>query len=100
MERIFNKASVIKLLKEGLTKPNPENPNRMMWTLEDLDKPSVGWIECVNSTKGNKAFPQGYKGVEFQNLARIETPKPKPPEEKVEVVDPRDYSTDEEQTYF
>ena len=50
MERVFNQASVIKLLKEGLTRPNPSDPTRMMWTLEDLDKPSPGWIECVNNT--------------------------------------------------
>ena len=94
MERVFNQASVIKLLKEGLTRPNPSDPTRMMWTLEDLDKPSPGWTECVNNTKGNKAFPLGYQGIEFHNLARVKTPKPKPkpPEEKVELTNPKDFS--------
>ena len=36
MERIFDKASLIRLLKEGLNKRNPANPKRMMWTLEEL----------------------------------------------------------------
>jgi len=91
MERIFDQASIIKLLKDGLQKPNPKNPDRMMWTLEDLDKPPPGWTDCVNNTKGNKAFPQGYQGVEYQNLARIkEAP---PPQEKVEVINPKDYPT-------
>ena len=92
MEKVFNQASVIKLLKEGLTRPNPSDPTRMMWTLEDLDKPSPGWTECVNNTKCNPAFPQGYQGVKFRNLARVKTPKPKPKpiEEKVELTDPKD----------
>ena len=90
MERIFDQASIIKLLKDGLKKPNPKNPDRMMWTLEDLDKPPPGWTECVNNTKGNKAFPQGYQGVKYQNLARVKKPKPKPKEEKVQLTDPKD----------
>ena len=92
MEKVFNQASVIKLLKEGLTRPNPSDPTRMMWTLEELDKPSPGWNECVNNTKGNPAFPQGYKGVKYQNLARVE--EPKPPEEKVELTNPKDLPPD------
>ena len=86
MERIFDQASVIKLLKDGIKKG--------YWTLEDLDKPSPGWTECVNNTKGNKAFPLGYQGIEFRNLARVKTPKPKPkpPEEKVELTNPKDFS--------
>ena len=91
MERIFNQASVIKLLKDGLKKPNPKNPDRMMWTLEDLDTPPSGWTEVVNNCKGNPAFPQGYQGVEYKNLARVEEPKPKPIEEKVELTDPKDF---------
>tara|TARA_Y100000401_G_C8222701_1_gene174117 strand:+ start:373 stop:645 length:273 start_codon:yes stop_codon:yes gene_type:complete len=86
MERIFDQASVIKLLKDGIKKG--------YWTLEDLDKPSPGWTECVNNTKGNGVFPSEYKGVKFRNLARVETPKPKPkpPEEKVELTNPKDFS--------
>ena len=48
-------------------------------------------ITGINNTKGNKAFPKGYQGVEYKNLARIkEAP---PPEEKVEVINPKDYPT-------
>ena len=38
MERLFDQASLIKTLQDGLKKPNPKNPDLMMWTLEDLDK--------------------------------------------------------------
>ena len=87
MERIFDQASVIKLLKDGIKKG--------YWTLEDLDKPSPGWTECVNNTKGNGVFPSEYKGVKFRNLARLATPKPKPKptEEKVELTNPKDLPT-------
>ena len=89
MERIFDQAAIIKLLKDGLKKPNPKNPDRMMWTLEDLDKPPPGFTDCVNNTKGNKAFPQGYQGGKYRNLARVETP-PKQ-QEKIEIIDPKDF---------
>ena len=88
MKRIFDKVSVMKLLKDGLNKPNPKDPESMMWTLEDLDTPPPGWTEVVNNCKGNPAFPQGYQGVEYKNLAR--KPDPKPVEEKVELIDPKD----------
>tara|TARA_A100001201_G_scaffold107782_1_gene92192 strand:+ start:21 stop:302 length:282 start_codon:yes stop_codon:yes gene_type:complete len=91
MERLFDQASLIKILQDGLKKPNPKNPDRMMWTLEDLDKPPPGWTECVNNTKGNKAFPQGYQGVKYRNLARVERP-PKQ-QEKIEIIDPKDFPT-------
>ena len=85
MEIIFNKASVIKLLKDGIKKG--------YWTLEDLDKPSPQWQEVVDICNNNPSFyPGGYKGIKFQNLARLATPKPKPKpiEEKVELTDPKD----------
>ncbi len=93
MKRLFDQTSLMKLLKDGLKKPNPKNPNLMMWTLEDLDKPPPGWLEVVNNCKGNPAFPQGYQGVEYKNLARVKIQKPKPAEEKVELTNPKDYPT-------
>ena len=63
----------------------------MMWTLEDLDQPPPGWIEVMNDCKGNPLFPQGYQGVEYQNLARVK--EPEPIEEKVELTDPKDLPT-------
>ena len=84
MEKLFD-ISVINTLKDGIKKG--------WWTIKDLDKPPPGWIECVNNCKGNPAFPQGYQGVEYQNLARVKIQKPKPAEEKVEVINPKDYPT-------
>ena len=82
MQKLFD-ISVVNTLKDGIKKG--------WWTLKDLDKPPPGWTECVNNCKGNPAFPQGYQGVEYKNLARIkEAP---PPEEKVEVINPKDYPT-------
>jgi len=89
VKRLFDKVSLLKLLKDGLNKPNPKNPEVKMWTLEDLDQPPPGWTEVVNNCKGNPAFPQGYQGVEYKNLARVE--EPKPIEEKVELTDPKDF---------
>ena len=83
MQKLFD-ISVIKTLKDGITKGR--------WSLEDLDEPPPGWTECVLNTKGNPAFPQGYQGVKYQNLARVE--KPKPPEEKVELTNPKDLPPD------
>jgi hypothetical protein len=82
MEKLFD-ASVLKILKDGIKKG--------YWTLEDLDKPPPGWTECVSNTRGNKAFPQGYQGVEYQNLARVKIPKPK--KETIEIIDPKDLPT-------
>jgi len=49
----------------------------------------------VSNCNGNPAFPQGYQGVKYRNLARvkIQKPKPKPVEEKVELTDPKDLPT-------
>ena len=82
MEKLFD-ISVINTLKDGIKKG--------WWTLKDLDQPPPGWLEVINNCKGNPAFPKGYQGVEYKNLARIkEAP---PPEEKVEVINPKDYPT-------
>ena len=80
MEQLFDQASLVKTLKGGIKKG--------YWSLEDLDRPPPGWTECVNNTKGNKAFPQGYQGVKYRNLARVK--EPEPPKEKIEIIDPKD----------
>ena len=80
MQKLFD-ASVVKTLKDAI--------KRGKFTLEDLDTPPPGWTEVVNNCKGNPAFPQGYQGVEYRNLARVE--EPKPVEEKVELTDPKDF---------
>ena len=79
MEKLFD-VSVIKTLKDAI--------KRGKFTLEDLDRPPPGWIECVNNCKGHPAFPQGYQGVKYRNLARVERP-PKQ-QEKIEIIDPKD----------
>jgi len=98
MERLFDKTSLIKLLKDGLKKPNPANPKKKMWTLKDLDKPSSGWTQCVKDCEGNPLFKKGYQGVKFINLARLETPKVI--EEKVELTDPKDLPPTNEIEFF
>ena len=93
MEPLFsNLRSITFRLKKGLNSPNPANPDRPMWTLEDLDEIAEG--SKYNIEQANKHLdihPMGYQGVRFKNLAR-ETP---PPEitESVEVVDPKDFPT-------
>jgi len=93
MEPLFsNLRSITLRLKKGLHTPNPANPDRPMWTLEDLDEIAEG--SKYNIEQANKhldIFPRGYQGVRFKNLAR-ETP---PPEvtESVEVIDPKDFPT-------
>jgi len=85
MEKIFDRISVMKTLKDGIKKG--------YWTLEDLDKPSPQWKEVVNTCNGHPLYVKGYQGVKFQNLARVEEPKPKPKEKKVELTDPKDLPT-------
>ena len=84
MEKLFD-ASVIKTLKDAI--------KRGKFTLKDLDTPPPGWTDCINNCKGNPAFPQGYQGVKYKNLARLKEPIPPPAEEKVEVINPKDYPT-------
>ena len=91
MERIFNTLSVIKLLKDGLKKPNPANSKKKMWTLKQLDIPSPGWKDVVTECEGNPLFKKGYQGVKFTNLARTTIREPKKIEEKVELTDPKDF---------
>ena len=82
MEKLFD-VSVIKTLKDAIKTGK--------FTLKDLDTPPPGWTECVNNCNGNPAFPKGQQGVEYKNLASIkEAP---PPQEKVEVINPKDYPT-------
>ena len=80
MQKLFD-VSVVKTLKDAI--------KRGKFTLEDLDQPPPGWTECVNNCKGNPAFPKGYQGVKYKNLARVE--EPKPIEEKVQLTDPKDF---------
>ena len=93
MEPLFNNLRSITLrLKKGLHTPNPANPKKPMWTLEDLDEIAEGSKRNIEqANKHLDILPRGYQGVRFKNLAR-ESP---PPEitESVEVVDPKDFPT-------
>ena len=91
MERIFNTLSVIRLLKDGLKKPNHANPKKKMWTLKQLDNPSSGWKNVVTECEGNPLFKNGYQGVKFTNLARTTIQEPKKIEEKVQLTDSKDF---------
>ena len=59
MEKLFD-ISVVNTLKDGIKKG--------WWTLEDLDKPPPGWLECVNNCKGNPAFPKVIKVSNIKTL--------------------------------
>jgi len=83
MEQLFDQESLIKTLKGGIKKG--------YWNLKNLDKPPPGWTEVINNCKGNPAFPQGYQGVKYKNLARVKEP-PKQ-QEKIEIIDPKDFPT-------
>ena len=83
MEKAFDLISVMKTLKDGIKKG--------YWTLEDLDKPSPMWKEVVDTCNGHPMYVRGYQGVKFQNLARVEEPKPK--QETIEIIDPKDLPT-------
>ena len=82
MERMFDKISLVRTLKDGIKKG--------YWTLEQLDTPPPGWRDCVTDCEGNPAFPQGYQGIQYKNLARQ---SPLLTKEKVEVIDPKDLPT-------
>jgi hypothetical protein len=74
MKTIFDPASVRRTLIAGLKKPNPANPDVPMWTLEDLDEPSPGFLYCMNGANNHpKSFPKGYIGIQHRNLARDST---------------------------
>ena len=85
MKQAFDKASVMKTLKNGIDKG--------YWTLEDLDEPTE--FSKYNFKTRQKAliqslgtnFNPGLHMPKFRNLLREETED----SVHVEVVDPRDY---------
>ena len=79
---MFDKISLVRTLKDGIKKG--------YWTMEQLDTPPPGWRDCVTDCEGNPAFPKGYQGIQYKNLARQ---SPLLTKEKVEVIDPKDLPT-------
>jgi hypothetical protein len=41
---------------------------RGLWTVEQLDRPSQGWID--NTRVSSKAFRNGYQGIAYRNPLR------------------------------
>ena len=71
MKKAFDPSAARKILRDGLKKKNPSNPDLPMWTLEDLDKKSPGWRYVEDIANGNnKLYPMGYAGIKHRNLAR------------------------------
>ena len=111
MEKAFDTAAAMNLLAEGLLKANPANPDVPMWTVEDFDKESRGERYARESWENHPLFKRAglkskwskpYKNPleSFRGLTQDqirEKLKPKPIEEKVEVIDPKDFPTDETQ---
>ena len=90
MEPIFERSTIIRLLKGGLVNPNPANPDVPMWTLQELDQLSPGVSEQIATANNHPtSFPNGYIGVQFKNLAREHLPVG----EAVEIIDPKDLAT-------
>ena len=86
MEKIFDRISVMKTLKDGIQKG--------YWTLEDLrTNQSPMWKEVVDTCNGHPAYIRGYQGVKFENLARVEEPKPPPAEGESRTNKSKDYPT-------
>ena len=58
-----------------------------LWTLENLDTPSPGFVQCTAVDR--EWFKGGYEGVQFRNLLRD-----MPAVESVQAVpDPKDFDT-------
>ena len=105
MEQAFNSAAARKLLVDGLLKPNPANPNIPMWTVEDFDTEPNGfadarriWEKHPACTKAGMIWNRIYTNPleEFRGLTQEEIREkitPKPFEEKVEIIDPKDLPT-------
>jgi len=90
MKPLMDNPSLIRRLKKGLRTPNPSNPKRMMWTLEELDQPSPGFADNRDTANANlQSFPRGYQGVRHKNLARENEIRG----EEVEIIDPKDFPT-------
>ena len=61
MEKVFDRISVMKTLKDGIKKG--------YWTLEDLDKPSPLWKEVVSQSRSPVSSAGG--GLGSSTLARF-----------------------------
>ena len=94
MKHAFDRSSIIKTLRDGLNKSNPENPNLSMWTLEDLDHPAPFSQDNFNDRRKalkkslGSNFQEDVHMPKYQNLLR----EPNTDVVQVEVIDPHDFS--------
>ena len=108
MEKAFNSAAARRILVDGLLKPNPANPNIPMWTVEDFDDEPIGfadarriWEKHPACTKAGIMWTRIYTNPleEFRGLTQDQIREKLTPsfEEKVEVIDPKDLPTNQNQ---
>ena len=60
MLRAFNPTALRAILRRGV--------EHGLWTVEQLDSPSQGWID--NTRVSSKAFKNGYQGIAYRNPLR------------------------------
>jgi hypothetical protein len=68
MLRAFDPTALKAILSRGV--------ERGLWTVEQLDRPSQGWID--NTRVSSKAFKNGYQGIAYRNPLRHQPNQPQP----------------------
>ena len=104
MKRAFNAAASLRIIREGLIKPNPANPSIPMWTVEDFDEPTPHTKYNEQHAKENPSIYGPWKGVthvnpveEFRGMSLAEIDEKLHPQFTPEEVqaspDPKDFPT-------
>jgi hypothetical protein len=70
MLRAFDPTALQAILRRGV--------ERGLWTAEQLDRPSQGWLD--NTRVSSKAFKNGYQGIAYRNPLRDQPSQTKPVE--------------------
>jgi hypothetical protein len=68
MLRAFDPTALQAILCRGV--------KRGLWTVEQLDRPSQGWID--NTRVSSRAFKNGYQGIAYRNPLRDQPNQPQP----------------------
>jgi len=68
MLRAFDPTALQAILSRGV--------ERGLWTVEQLDRPSQGWID--NTRVSSRAFKNGYQGIAYRNPLRDQPNQPQP----------------------
>ena len=102
MKQAFDYAASLKNLKQGLIKPNPDNPNKTMWTVEDFDIPSPGyqyqreqWEKFSDyygkwPVKPHVNPLEEFRGLNVSEIEERITQQSYVQPEEVQVIDPKD----------